>query len=44
MWQWAKSLGSRMLEYVSERAFVRLYKTVLTLVAIRLIAAVLISL
>ncbi|MBW2312642.1 MAG: sulfite exporter TauE/SafE family protein [Deltaproteobacteria bacterium] len=37
-------LGSRLLERVNEQTFIRLYKTVLTLVAIRLIAAVLISL
>ncbi|NNL68049.1 MAG: sulfite exporter TauE/SafE family protein [Myxococcales bacterium] len=32
--------GSRMLERVSEKAFVRLYKTVLTLIALRLVASV----
>jgi len=31
-------LGSRILEHVSERAFVTLYRTVLTLIAIRLVA------
>lgn len=37
-------LGSRLLERVSEKAFVRLYKTVLTLIALRLIASVAIGL
>ena len=37
-------IGSRLLERVSEQLFVRLYKTILTLIALRLITAVLFSL
>jgi uncharacterized membrane protein YfcA len=37
-------VGSRLLERVDEKTFVRLYKTVLTLIALRLIGAVVVSL
>ena len=37
-------VGSRLLDRVAERTFVRLYRAVLTLIALRLIAAVLVSL
>jgi uncharacterized membrane protein YfcA len=37
-------VGSRILERVSERAFVRLYKGVLTVIALRLVASVVFSL